>query len=181
MAAINGATAANEQDWCIFRAEGRSYSDIARQYGVTEQLVRAALLKPSNRARIAKITSELEEAAISAARHNVAASVGEKCRLRLSLAGNLGIREGDTPRVGIDSSATIKDYLAVDKALLDQLESYSKRAREANGDERLQERHDWDMKLLKEMRQVEQSINAAETPSESEAEAILPSNRRESI
>jgi hypothetical protein len=181
MPAPTSKTATGEAEWCVLRAEGMAYTLIARQYGVDESTVRAALQKPANRARIARITSELEEAAISAARHNVAASVGEKCRLRLSLARNLGIREGDTPSVGIDSSATIRDYLSVDKALLDQLDSYSKRAREANGDERLQERHDWDMKLLKEMRQVEQAINSAETPTESEAEAILPANGRESL
>jgi hypothetical protein len=149
--------------------------------------VRAALRKPANAARIARITAEIEDAAINAARHNVAASVSEKCRLRLSLARNLGIDSPEsTPRVGLDSSAPIRDYLAVDKALLDQLDSYSKRAREYSQEERVGETHSLEIrraKILLEM--TEAQINGERISSSEQnvgtgagGDEALPDNRR---
>jgi hypothetical protein len=175
------------EDWCLKRAEGRTYRQIANEYGLAEPTVREALQKPGPRAKIARITAEIEDAAISAARHNVAASVSEKCRLRLSLARNLGIESAESaPRVGIDSSASIRDYLAVDKALLDQLDSYSKRARDMAQDERLDETHSLEIrraKILLEM--TETQINGERISNSGQnvgagagGDETLPDNRR---
>lgn len=187
MPAPNGATREHEAEWCRLRAEGASYPEIARRFGVSNTSVQAALNKTANRARIARITSEIEEAAILAARHNVAASVSEKCRLRLAYARNLGIESDEaTPRVGIESSAMTRDYLAVDKALLDQLDSYSKRARDMAQDERVDETHDLEIrraKILLEM--TETQINGERISSSGQnvgpgagGDETLPDNRR---
>jgi lambda repressor-like predicted transcriptional regulator len=169
------------------RAEGASYQDIATRFGVSYTSVQTALSKPANRARIARITAEIEDAAISAARHNVAASVSEKCRLRLSLARNLGIESAESvPRVGIDSSVSIRDYLAVDKALLDQLESYSKRAREANQDERVNDTHELEIRRAKILLEIAEAQKHGDSISDSlqnggtgaGGDETLPDNRR---
>jgi hypothetical protein len=88
--------------------------------------------------------------------------------------------------VGIESSSMTRDYLAVDKALLDQLDSYSKRARDMAQDERVDETHVLEIrraKILLEM--TETQINGERISNSGQnvgtgagGDETLPDNRR---
>lgn len=187
MAANTGATTAHEIEWCSLYASGLSYAEIGRRFGVTGENVLYALRKPANRKRVENLVAEIEEAAIIAARHNIAASVNEKCRLRLGIAQQLGIADPDaTERVNLNAAATIRDFLEVDRALLNHLESAGERRRKQSQEVRAEELHVEEIAVTRMQRKAAEQALTDERSRDSVASAettprgdeTLPDNRR---
>ena len=187
MAAPTGATAAHETEWCTLYAQGLSYAEIGRRFGVTGENILYALRKPANRKRVENLIAEIEEAALIAARHNIAASVNEKCRLRLGIAQQLGIADPDsTERVSINAAATIRDFLEVDRALLNHLESAGERRRKQAQESRTDELHIEELAVARMQRKAAEQALTDERSRDSVASAettprgdeTLPDNSR---